>query len=102
MSLLCCHGLHLFTGHNGDDSVSEVMCITPHPQLYSSRSDRTLRNFQPVSAPQRQLFPDATVSVGGKDFLVHRNVLSAASPYFRCMFSSEMLEGKSCLPFSQL
>ena len=102
MSLLFCHGLHLFTGQNGNDSVSEVMCITPHPQLYSSRSDRTLRNFEPVSASQRQLFPDAIVTVGGRDFLVHRNVLSAASPYFHCMFSSETLEGESCLPLHHL
>ena len=35
---------------------------------------------------------DATVTVGGKDFLVHRIVLSASSSYFQVMFTSGMAE----------
>ncbi|PFX28041.1 actin-binding protein IPP-like [Stylophora pistillata] len=35
---------------------------------------------------------DATLSVGGKKFPVHRNVLSASSAYFQVMFTSGMAE----------
>lgn len=35
---------------------------------------------------------DATLSVGGKEFPVHRNVLSASSAYFQVMFTSGMAE----------
>lgn len=100
MSSLCHHGLHLFSGQNDDEAVSQAMSIASHPQTFRRTSDSHLNNFQPMPASQRQLFPDATVTVGGKDFLVHRNVLAAASPYFHCMFSSEMLEGESCLHLS--
>ena len=33
---------------------------------------------------------DTTIRAGGKDFPAHRCVLSAASPYFRAMFTSEL------------
>ncbi|KAL9951448.1 hypothetical protein ACROYT_G044109 [Oculina patagonica] len=35
---------------------------------------------------------DATLLVGGKEFPVHRIILSAASPYFQVMFTSGMAE----------
>ncbi|XP_046557768.1 actin-binding protein IPP-like [Haliotis rubra] len=41
------------------------------------------------------LFCDVTITVAGKSFRAHRHVLSAASPYFRAMFSSGMQEQSS-------
>jgi len=38
---------------------------------------------------------DATLRIGGKDFVAHRCVLSAASPYFRSLFTSGFKENGS-------
>ena len=38
---------------------------------------------------------DATLRIGGKDFVAHRCVLSAASPYFRSLFTSGFKENES-------
>ena len=37
-------------------------------------------------------FIDVQLFVGNRTFCGHRNVLSAASPYFHAMFTSELLE----------
>ncbi|XP_067679115.1 actin-binding protein IPP-like isoform X3 [Haliotis asinina] len=44
---------------------------------------------------REDLFCDVTITVAGKSFRAHRHVLSAASPYFRAMFSSGMQEQSS-------
>ena len=54
-----------------------------------------LRNLQWAAAQQCRLFPDATVTVGGEEFKVHRTILSAQSMYFERLFSSCMLGGVS-------
>ena len=41
---------------------------------------------------KRGLMCDATLKVGGKEFPVHRIILSAASPYFQVMFTSGLAE----------
>ena len=84
------------TGEDEDEFWNTAVTIACHPGWDSQQLDATLKNFQPL-AIDRQLFPDATVTVGGKDFVAHRSVLSAASPYFHCMFSSEMQEGEKVL-----
>lgn len=38
------------------------------------------------------LFCDVRLTVDGRSFSAHRNVLSAATPYFRAMFSSDLEE----------
>ena len=38
---------------------------------------------------------DATLRIGGEDFVAHRCVLSAASPYFRSLFTSGFKENES-------
>jgi hypothetical protein len=49
------------------------------------------------SLRSEKIFTDATVCVGQEEFLCHRNVLAASSPYFRAMFTSELREGKETL-----
>ncbi|XP_065219097.1 speckle-type POZ protein B isoform X4 [Planococcus citri] len=43
---------------------------------------------------ENQKFSDVTLSVGGKDFLVHKAILAARSPVFAAMFEHEMEERK--------
>ena len=54
-----------------------------------------LRNLQWAAAQKCRLFPDATLTVGGEEFKVHRTILSAQSMYFERLFNSCMLEGVS-------
>ncbi len=86
---------------HGNCNWQKVLCIraqsklVPHHPRWSTTE--LLTNLQTGNAALCNLFTDATITVGDQDFQVHRAVLAAASPYFECMFRSEMQEGKVCL-----
>ena len=71
--------------------------IRGEPRAVSCGYDRYLKNYD-FTTPAYRLFTDATVTVAGQDFQVHKHVLADASPVFERMFSSDMLEGKLGLP----
>jgi hypothetical protein len=52
--------------------------------------DSHLVNYEKAS--HHRLFTDATVTVDGHDFQLHKHVLATGSPVFERMFSSEMQE----------
>ncbi len=84
------------TGECEDDEVERVLCINAHARPHDRYLvDDKLRNFQLATASHRDLFTDAVITVGGRDFEVHRAVLANASPYFERMFSTQMQEGKA-------
>ncbi len=63
--------------------------------------DAHLKNHE-VPAASQHLFTDATVTVHGQEFQVHKHVLASTSPVFERMFSSEMLEGEICCTLQQI
>jgi hypothetical protein len=51
---------------------------------------------------QHKLYSDITVTVDGTSYECHKLVLGSLSPYFNCMFTSDMQESRSgnvSLPF---
>jgi len=91
--MLTCVGAN--TGECEDDEVERVLCINAHARPHDRYLvDDKLRNFQLATASHRDLFTDAVITVGGRDFAVHRAVLASASPYFERMFSTQMQEGE--------
>ncbi|KAL0045929.1 hypothetical protein WJX82_008748 [Trebouxia sp. C0006] len=81
-------------GECEDDEVERVLCINAHARPHDRYLvDDKLRNFQLATASHRDLFTDAVITVGGRDFAVHRAVLASASPYFERIFSTQMQEG---------
>ncbi len=57
--------------------------------------DSQLANYEKAS--HHRLFTDATVTVDGRNFQLHKHVLATSSPVFERMFSSEMQEGEGTL-----
>ena len=92
--MLTCVGAN--TGECEDDEVEKVLCINAHARPHDRYLvDDKLRNFQLATVSHRDLFTDAVITVGGRDFAVHRAVLASASPYFERMFSTQMQEGEA-------
>ncbi|XP_078585911.1 kelch repeat and BTB domain-containing protein 2-like [Branchiostoma floridae x Branchiostoma japonicum] len=78
------------------DNISAVRlaCVSPRPRPYQDES--YLHGFLgTVGDLQRAgVLQDVVLEVEGRRFPCHRLVLSAASPYFRAMFTSDMVESR--------
>ena len=77
------------------NNVERIWC-DPQPDDVEGPNYR-LHNCQWAATQLCRLFPDATVTVEGVDFPVHRSILSAHSMFFERLFSSCMQEGASHL-----
>ncbi len=77
----------------GEEPVDDVLCVRMQAKQYDLRHfDPHLVNYEKAS--HHRLFTDATVTVEGRDFQLHKHVLATVSPVFERMFSSEMQEGE--------
>ena len=64
-----------------------------HAQVYCTSMSKQLNDFR-----EANVLCDVTICVDGRTFYAHRCVLSASSPYFKAMFSSNMKESTECKP----
>ena len=63
--------------------------------IYADFKDELLHKLNELRA--RNILCDTTIRAQGRDFPAHKCVLSAASPYFRAKFTSQLRENESSL-----
>ncbi|KAL0030793.1 hypothetical protein WJX77_006754 [Trebouxia sp. C0004] len=77
-----------------EEPAEDVLCVRMQAKRHELwQRDFHLRNYEKSS--HHRLFTDATVTVGGLNFQLHKHVLATGSPIFARMFSSEIQEGKT-------
>ena len=74
---------------HGEDAKQE------HKIIYEDFKDELLHKLNKLR--ETNVLCDTTIRAQGQDFAAHKCVLSAASPYFRAMFTSELKEKESNL-----
>ena len=75
-----------------EDPVEDVLCVRMQAKLGDlCHFDSHWVNYEKAS--HHRLFTDATVTVDGHNFQLHKHMLVTGSPVFERMLSSEMQEG---------
>ena len=87
-------------GDNGRQREQTCQIICPRPKAFKTDADDTSYIHYGLydtsqQMLQERLFTDATLVVEGQAIPVHRAVLAANSPFFKCMLASQMREGDS-------